>query len=87
MAHLNLPQIILKSSFGYKICEQVILCLDHFNLNNEKYPKIVLYNNPGVFLSNVVTKQRCWDMFNYSKAILSGSIEQIHTFDPIKNIL
>ena len=31
----------------------------------------------GVFLSNVLTKQRIWDTFDQSEAILSGSNEQI----------
>ena len=31
----------------------------------------------GVLLLNVLTKQRLWDMFDKSEAILSGSNEQI----------
>ena len=37
------------------------------------YKKYIL----GVFWSNVLSKQRIWDMFDQSKTILSGSNEQI----------
>ena len=39
--------------------------------------KKISYDILGVFLSNVLTKQRIWDTFDQSEAILSGSNEQI----------
>ena len=39
--------------------------------------KNISYDILIVFLSNVLTKQRIWDMFEESEAILSGSNEQI----------
>ena len=38
---------------------------------------MIFYDILDVFLSNVLTKRRIWDMFEQSEAILSGSNEQI----------
>ena len=43
----------------------------------KKRVKSIPYDNLGLFLSNVLTKRRIWDMFDKSEAILSGSNEQI----------
>ena len=43
----------------------------------KKYLKNISNDILGVFLSNVLSKRRIWDMFDQSEAILSGSNEQI----------
>ena len=62
------------------------LCLVHLYLNSgiylfwqnyKKGLKNISHDILGVFLSNVLTKRRIWDMFEQSEAILSGSKEQI----------
>ena len=39
--------------------------------------KSISHDILSVFLSNVLTKRRIWEMFDQSEAILSGSNEQI----------
>ena len=39
----------------------------------KKNLKSISYDIVGVFLSNVLTKRRIWDMFDQTEAILSGS--------------
>ena len=69
-----------------RVGEQVILCLAHLYLisrlylfwqNYKKGLKFFFYDILGVFLSNVLSKRRIWDMIDQSEAILSGWNEQI----------
>ena len=64
---------------GHSLLSSFILKLWNIPLlqNYKKGLKSISYDILGVFLLNVLTKRRIWDMFDQSEAILGGSNEQI----------